>query len=538
MEELKEVGAALLKLNKIKISKGFLEERLASHPDYPSLISLTDTLDEMGIEYLALEVEKDKIGELNYPILIHVSEGKDQGFFIIKSLDEFKNKHAELLNYWQGITLMVERGSIPKRSSQDAYQKKELSQRLPLFSLLIFLGLALLVFMTLNFHPFPLFITGTALIGIVVCILIIQYTLGISNSFTQKLCDSKSESGCEKILNSKQSKLFGDFGFGDFGLIYFLTQFIFSFSSWINQTIPSSLPILTGIGSLAFLFTIYSVYYQKFIAKSWCKLCLMVCGILWLQAFVLAWEAFPLSAEVFNFSIPQIPLFSGLLILTGLIWLNLMPLFKQRKEALRDKIALEKWKRNTNIFLTLLNNQNQADTSPWLGDVFAGNPQASLQLLVVCNPYCGPCAVRHKELEELLQARKDELGLTVRFTLNSKDKTDNRTIAVQHLLQAHQYQIKKGLSPLKPLDDWFEWMNLETWLKTWGHTKTEFIDESLLEQNENWCNQSDIRYTPTLFFNGFEFPKEFEVNDLQGMIPTLLESIAQQTPAREEVLEV
>jgi len=42
----------------IPVSKTFLREQLLSHPDYPSLLSITDTLNELHIENTALHNKK------------------------------------------------------------------------------------------------------------------------------------------------------------------------------------------------------------------------------------------------------------------------------------------------------------------------------------------------------------------------------------------------------------------------------------------------------------------------------------------------
>lgn len=47
----------------IKISSALLKEAMQTHPDYPSLLSITDTLDELGIDNAALVINYLRIAK-------------------------------------------------------------------------------------------------------------------------------------------------------------------------------------------------------------------------------------------------------------------------------------------------------------------------------------------------------------------------------------------------------------------------------------------------------------------------------------------
>jgi ABC-type bacteriocin/lantibiotic exporter with double-glycine peptidase domain len=61
----------LQKLN-IPVSARYIKEKFLSHPDYPSLLSITDSLNELGIENAALVVDKEKLNEIPIPFLAHI----------------------------------------------------------------------------------------------------------------------------------------------------------------------------------------------------------------------------------------------------------------------------------------------------------------------------------------------------------------------------------------------------------------------------------------------------------------------------------
>jgi protein-disulfide isomerase len=39
-----------------------------------------------------------------------------------------------------------------------------------------------------------------------------------------------------------------------------------------------------------------------------------------------------------------------------------------------------------------------------------------------------------------------------------------------------------------------------------------------------WINDSQIKYTPTLFINGFKLPSRYQIDDLDKLIPLILET--------------
>jgi hypothetical protein len=207
VKELKEIAYDFLRLNQIKISKLFLKKRLESHPDYPALIAYTDTLEELNLEYSAFQVEKEMIEELSYPILIHSKEGNQEGFTIVQSLKAFQANESKLISNWDGVTLMVEKGAVPKNSEYAQFIGKEKQNSFTQTAFISLIGILFLGISYSNFSLFPFILSFLSLLGIITCGLIIQYTLGIDNSLTEKLCDSSSEQGCEKILHSKAGKI-------------------------------------------------------------------------------------------------------------------------------------------------------------------------------------------------------------------------------------------------------------------------------------------------------------------------------------------
>src|SRR5688572_67143 len=70
-----------LSLLKIPASVALVKSQVKSHPQYPSLVSITDTLDWLGIENMAVEIEKEQLQEISTPFLAYL--GDDAGGFVI-----------------------------------------------------------------------------------------------------------------------------------------------------------------------------------------------------------------------------------------------------------------------------------------------------------------------------------------------------------------------------------------------------------------------------------------------------------------------
>lgn len=69
----------LLRLGKVRVTHATLQEKLWQHPDFPSLISLSDTLDELKVGNLAAHLTADQLPEIPLPALAYLSS--EGGFF-------------------------------------------------------------------------------------------------------------------------------------------------------------------------------------------------------------------------------------------------------------------------------------------------------------------------------------------------------------------------------------------------------------------------------------------------------------------------
>lgn len=172
-------------------------------------------------------------------------------------------------------------------------------------------------------HVSTILLTVIDLAGIYITWLLVQKSAHIKNRHADAVCSVVEAGGCDDVLNMSASKFFGIFGWSEVGFAYF------SVSLMCLLVFPQYIGYLALCNVLCLPFSFWSVWYQRFRAKTWCTLCLCVQAMLWLLFFCYlggGWlrEALPLRIEFFVL---------GLTYLTVMLALNaLMPLIDRNNK--------------------------------------------------------------------------------------------------------------------------------------------------------------------------------------------------------------
>ena len=116
-------------------------------------------------------------------------------------------------------------------------------------------------------------------IGIIVSVLLIKKTWHIKSSAADAVCGVVQRGGCEHVLESDGSKLFGVFSWSEIGLGYFGVSLI------ALTAFPCAWPWLAVFNICCLPYSFWSIWYQKYKARHWCTLCLTVQLTLWLTFF-------------------------------------------------------------------------------------------------------------------------------------------------------------------------------------------------------------------------------------------------------------
>ncbi len=515
--EFYRIAYDFLTLSGINLSLDYFRERLESHPQYPSLISLTDILDEFTVENYALSISKEKEWRrLDFPFLAHIISGN--GLVDFEIITEIPNE-SEFLNKWTGIVLLLgNQKTIKHKEHNDKYKEEKLEKSITL-SITLVLLCVLVVNQLLNFETVVFIHFMLSLIGFGLSYLIISNSLGLKSNIGDLFCKIE-EVGCNKVLNSRLGKFGGNTGLGDIVAVFFASIIIYL--SFTNDLVAAeSLLLLLVVLTPALVFTPISIIYQWQL-KSWCRLCLAVVLLIWIQYASLLWYFFVSGTYSLNISriSPETYVLFGVSLSLAAIWLIIKPLIIQNKEVLSQRIRIRKWRQNPDWFNALLPLHKQIDDSYWEKEIKYGNPNGVLQIIVVSNPYCEFCSIAHSELNTILEKHPNDIGVRIRFAIKSFDIEDENYKAVFQILRCYENFVWKNKSDMHNLDikniidHWYQYKNLSKW-KFDLHDRTNYEDiDKLVKKSINWSNNMGITQTPAFFINGYEMPNPHTFKDL------------------------
>ena len=318
---------AYLKLLNVKVNNVTVEETLNNHPEWPSLLCVSDSLNKWQIPNGAGRIDVNDIDKLPIPFIAYTSD-REAPLAIITEITETtvkifqkeynkvitKSKEA-FLNIWSGVYLIAEPNENSGEANFDVTKRNLFIQSFvpsaAIISIVIFFVLLLKRIISMNFifdidKIISIYVQFVILIvGIVVTSLLLWYEIDKNNPILRKVCGGITKGNCNAILTSEQAKVFSWLSWSEVGFFYFtgsLLTLLFA-----NSAITNSMQLLLGINILALPYTIFSVYYQWRVAKQWCLLCLAVQGVLILGAINLVVGGFfsypllslPLIAKVF-----------------------------------------------------------------------------------------------------------------------------------------------------------------------------------------------------------------------------------------------
>ena len=495
----------------IQISPALLKEKLQSHTEYPSLLSITDTLDELGIDNAALQIDKERLQEVPLPFLAHYGNE----FLVITDIQTQVRGKPEFEKNWNGTALLAEKpDNWRNEENEKALAKENKRRQINLVSILAFAVLGgFSLYFGHSWQGAGLLLTGIT--GFAVAILIVQHELGISNELTEQLCAAGKNTDCDAVLHSKGSHLSKWLNWADAGIIYFSSYLLLLVTLlYTGNTDGIFLPAVLSCAAVPF--TLFSLYYQWRVVKKWCTLCLLTVAILWVQfalmlpAILTLWNSDFLNIISVNNLLLAAFIFAGF----SAAWiLALKPELKRNSELEKTNFSLLRFKNNPEIFETLLKRQRKVDTTPFENDLQLGNAHASVQILVASNLYCTPCAKTHEVLHELIN--DNNINLTLRLSLKADNKEDKRTEAISYLLK-----LIDGKGPdykKQVLHDWYFLMDMKKFGEKYPLQNEANIQQQM-EEHEQWNNEARIEYTPTIFINGYELPKQYKTTDLKHFL--------------------
>jgi uncharacterized membrane protein len=523
----------LLKWSDIRVAKGFLAFRLSAHPYRHSMVSLTDTLDELRIGYSAVKVGKDELGESKCPFIAHLAVNGGE-FLLIRNYKEIERKHPGFFEKWDGVILSINEAKWVDNEESRQYLARE--RKWKGIKILLSAGMAAVLALSVRAD---VTIAGLSLLltcfaGLAISVLIVRREMGHSDKWVEKLCHTE-KTDCNAVLGSKASRLWGWLGMSDLGLIYFLSQSAVVVIAIAGHWVAAAYAILFILSLTAIPFTFFSLYYQRFVVGKWCVLCLSVLALLWLQPVSFFGYFGSLAGALKHLDPGSIKAVPVIFCLSAGGWLFLRRLLESNKERLDGWMHELRFKRNPEIFMTLLRQQQSVDTSAFEHDLQLGNPRGPVQLIAVVNLFCPPCAAAHAVLHELMETHKGMIGLTVRLVVRTDRTEDKKYLATAHLLQYFLENAEglkgkpRALLARQIVADWFAQPDYLKFRNS-HPVKGKSDVSQLLAEHEQWCVKADVNFTPTLFVGGFRAPGQYSLRDLSLIIPSLSELFVPEAP--------
>jgi uncharacterized membrane protein len=516
-----EVLWQLIKLSKLKVTATSLKNAIQQHREASTLVGLSDVLNEFNIPNLGTRLSPEQLYEIPLPAVgyFDINGGT---FVTIKKIENdiiewyhdqdgiIKESIQNFIHKWQGITLLIEPNDNSGEENYRESRRQEIidNLRIPFILTGLFAILSILLYNLYthiqfenNWQFYSLLLTKS--IGLVVSIMLIWYSIDSNNSFLRSVCQLNDKTNCNNILNSKAAKIFGWLTWSEVGLFYFAGGFL---SLLMMQ--KDAISFLSYFGILALPYTLWSIYYQAFVVKEWCPLCVSIQALLWIEFFI--------NPPIFSLNINLFP-FQGLFIsflITPILWSFLKKPLQKSLQTDSLYVEFQKLKHDPEYINTLLS--KEVFLPPFfkgMNIIEFGNPLASNNLILVLNPTCASCRVSYLTAKRLLEMNMDiKVQIVLATSLAIEDEAGR--IARIILSQVSDNDIKNTI------DEWFKdsTKNINKWLKR-IETKAENNDgRQQIEMHVRWLELTGISEAPVKFLNNHEIPKVYLADDLLKLI--------------------
>lgn len=504
----------LLKILNIPHTEQYANESFRLQPYRNTMFGLMLLLDKYKIPNECVQfTDKNTISNDLTPMIIALN-----GRFII--LNQITSKTITLTNIsgieteiarntflseWDGTAIIVspdKNSTEPNFKSHHSKNNKMILKNIILIVCSCLLIISGFLHSSLNNNLFWYIILIINSLGIYITILLLQKQLNLHNHIADRICSIFKETKCENVTNSTGGSLFGFVKLSEVGFVFFLINAI------ALLFFPNTIQ-LCGISALIVLpFTFWSLWYQKFVAKSWCMLCLITLFLMWGQAVIY------LSARIFNhFSwnwFLAICLATSY-ILSTLLLNKLMVLIKSQRDAKYWKSEYDNLKVQEEVINAFQQKMPLYDTSSNICSCMVfGNPNARRNITIFSNPYCNPCAKMHDRIKGL-----PGQDVCIRYVMTSF--SEDLTVINKYFIAAYQQ-----------LGEEVTWKLMSEWYTQGKHKGTDFftpyklnidtvdVDEELNKQLK-WRLDKPFYGTPTILVNGKELGGPYTVEDYMYM---------------------
>jgi hypothetical protein len=145
---------------------------------------------------------------------------------------------------------------------------------------------------------------------------------------------------------------------------------------------------------------------------------------------------------------------------------------------------------------------------------------AILKISIITSPFCGFCEEPYKMLKSIEKRYGDKLQISVLYNVTSSDDWLRRFVYIN----TEKY-LENQNNFYDVMDYWYDVKDGDTWLKRYqikDDTGINDFSEELLNQS-NFFSKNYLNFTPSLFINGYKYPKGYKIEELPFFIEELIE---------------
>jgi uncharacterized membrane protein len=501
---------------KIQVTRSSVKEALKSHTYYPSFKSICDTFNDWNVENYPLKYQPEEMKELIAPYIVHFNGGGGQLAFVSKIIndrvtyyDSYNSKREtdfkEFTEICSGAVILL---NPDEKSGEKSYRKKWQDELIsnsifPISILSVLLFIILTVINTfvkgsvlIDTTKVVLLMTKTA--GITLSVLLVLHEFDVRLSLTEKLCHLNKATNCNTVLNDKASRIFGWFGWADVGFVYFTACLLFLLQA--SASVDYSL--LAILSALSLPYTVFSIYYQGFVLKKWCPMCLSV-QLMLITEFILFLPKF----SNLNFSFNSFSNLILTLLITVIIYTLVIMYFREKMSNEMHYFKYLSFKKNTNILGILLFKQKHYEIPVSDCSLVFGKRDSSIRITAFLSLQCSHCARAFEKIKDIL---KSDVDVSINIILITLDTKILNTLYYYNRLRMDD-------EALSLLDQWYSMdsYSMNKVSETLCINEVDDIFKEVSNGNIDLYKSCNVIGTPTFFVNGYILPNQYEIDDIK-----------------------
>ena len=507
----------VLKEYSVLITYTTIEQEIKTHPDYPSMQTISDALNSWKIKHVIIKLTLEKLRMLDVPVLAFMNNSEyvwvrmvtESEVYFWNTSGKKKNVSSEHFEQkWSGVALAIENINDAGEPNYKEVHQKEIKEKIFKYFItgsFIFI-LAFLAFCSwINETNLSLFSKALLLftnsIGCYISYILIRQEKNYSDSLSEKFCKIGKYVDCKQVTTSKYSSFFGLISWAELGATYFSSILL-----WVVIAPLSSnwFPSLCLLSFIVLPFTLWSLFTQALVIRKWCLFCCSIVFLLWVNASILY---FSYSLPTMG-SIPDAGLMA-LLFITCLVAVIKISKTYSKEHYYEQKRIIAKIKYNKLTIQAQLS--KQVLTIDNIGFTF-GNLNSSNDIGFYISASCMYCGKAVKELKMLTEIYPD-FRYRLIFTVSSDKYDDISNTIIRHFICLYKTMDKNDF--LNALVGWYKMpeKNPETFQKAFTVPSTQDC-KSEIEALYQFNQQSKIIYTPTILLNGQQLSQIYSYKDI------------------------